>query len=705
MQSTWKRSIARLAAALILLPLAAATAAAAPAAAKRELLYVPEEQLIPDLKHNRATGIILHILKNYHYKKVRVDDALSDQVLDNYLKALDPNRQFFMLEQVNDFSIKYRYRLDEALLTRNLEPAFEIYRQFRRLVQQAVRHAQSLLEGEFDFTADENYTYDRRDGPWAVSLKERDEIWRKRVKNDLLSLHLAGKEGAEARETLASRYRSIETAIMQRNSDDIFQVFINSFTTAVEPHTSYLSARTSENFDISMQLSLEGIGAVLHSTNGEYTTIQRLILGGPAALSGELEAEDRIVGVGQGSSGQLSDVIGMRLDDVVDLIRGPKGSIVRLEILPKGRGPEGPTRIVRLTRDKVRLQQRAAQSFTIQLPEERQIGVIDIPSFYVDFKAQTRGDEDYRSTSRDVRNLLSGLKEENVEGIVIDLRGNGGGSLREALELTGMFIKTGPIIQTRDSRGKIEINHDSDPEVLYTGPLAVLVDRSSASASEIFAGAIQDYRRGIIIGEPTFGKGTVQNILDLNRYYQSDSEDLGKLKTTIAQFFRISGGSNQYRGVEPDIVFPTAENDSDYGERALENALRWDTLHPLDYSPLPPPTVSIEQLRRKHLERVASDPDFELLRKEIQISLENRERRTVSLRETKRREQHQELLALQKEEDGRLSGERDADEEGQEKRSNYLLDQVDLLLREATRILSDLTATPPVSQAADLQPS
>ena len=384
-----------------------------------------------------------------------------------------------------------------------------------------------------------------------------DEIWRKKVKNDYLMLLLADKEDDDIKEILDKRYARFRTSTFQLNSNDVFQSFINAYTVAVEPHTFYFTPRSSENFDITMRLSLEGIGAVLRAEQ-DYTVVQRIIPGGPAELGGQLQANDRITGVGQGVRGEITDVIGWRLDDVVDMIRGPKGSVVRLEILSERDGFTGNGRIISITRDEIRLEEQAARSEVIDLENGGQIGVITVPAFYSDFPAQAQGKKDYRSTTRDVRRLLAGLKEKTLDGLLIDLRGNGGGSLLEALELTGLFIESGPIIQTRDYAGKIEINSDPDPDIAYGGPLAVLVNRNSASASEIFAGAIQDYRRGIIIGEPTFGKGTVQNIIDLNHFTDSSHEDHGRLKATIAQFFRISGGSNQHRGVIPDIIFPTA---------------------------------------------------------------------------------------------------------------------------------------------------
>ena len=521
-----------------------------------------EDALYAQEKHRIATRLILEALDRYHYRDFRVDDRLSSKTMDNYLDILDGNRMFFLSTDIAGFTARHRYQLDDRLGMGQLEPAFEIFLIYRRRVQERITHARLLLQQAHDFSVNEQYRFDRDGLPWAGSVEALNEVWRKRVKNDLLSLKLAGKDPTEIVDTLQLRYQAIESAALQMDSDDVYQLFINAFTTAIEPHTTYLSPRSSENFDISMQLSLEGIGAVLRNANGEHTVIQRLVPGGPADLGGELQVEDRIVGVGQGKSGDIVDVVGWRLDDVVDLIRGPRNTTVRLEILPAALGINGATRVIEIVRDRIKLEQRAAFGYVIvNEGTDSHTGVISIPSFYVDFNAQAQGKKDYRSTTRDVRRILEELVADGISSLVVDLRGNGGGSLHEALSLTGLFIDTGPVVQTRDSNGRIEVSADPEPGIVYDGPLAVLVDRYSASASEIFSGAIQDYRRGLIIGEITFGKGTVQNIIDMNRFHRTRA-DLGKLKATIAQFFRINGGSNQYHGVEPDVIFPTARKTS-----------------------------------------------------------------------------------------------------------------------------------------------
>ncbi len=596
---------------------------------------VPLSELYPHRSHRQSTVVITDVISKYHYRDVVLDDALSRQMLERYLDMLDPNRSFFIHEDVAAFS-GYRTNLDEAIKQARLDPAFDIFRTYRKRVNRQIGQALKLLEQEFDFSKDEEYRFDRSEAPWAASLQELDALWRKRVKNDVLSLRMADKDDEAIRKTLRERYAGILRRANQLNADDVFQLFINAYTLSIEPHTAYMSPSLSENFDISMRLSLEGIGAVLRIKN-EYTVVQRVVPGGPADLSGQIKAGDRVAGVAQDDE-DMVDVVGWRLQDVVELIRGPKGSVVRLQILPKGATVGDPLKTVTIVRNKIRLEEQAAKKSIIEGLDELgklRIGVIEVPTFYRDFQAYARGDKDFRSTTRDVRKLLAELTREGVDGIVVDLRQNGGGSLAEATELTGLFIKSGPVVQVKNTLGKIDIESDPDPSVAYDGPLAVLVNRNSASASEIFAGAIQDYGRGLIIGEPTFGKGTVQTLIDLDRLVAIGTTELGRLRLTMAQFFRISGGSTQFRGVVPDIVFPTAPSAADHGERSLDNALPWAQIEPAPFHPegRPDPTRLIE----RHLKRVASDAGFRMLVEEEALIRAAREQHTVSLLEEKRR--------------------------------------------------------------------
>ena len=681
----------------LLLPVFMLAATAAGGAAPP---LVTDDELQGEERHTRATVIITHILEKYHYRNKPLDDALSGRILDNYLDNLDGNRSFFLDEDIRGFE-PYRYLLDDALEAPDLEPAFAIFKIYRQRVAERTDHAGQLLETGFDFSIDEDYLFDRQETDWAHSAAELDELWRKKVKNDYLTLLLADKEDSEIKDILRKRYARVRTSVFQLNSNDVFQSFINSYASAIEPHTFYFTPRSSENFDITMRLSLEGIGAVLRAEY-DYTVVQKIIPGGPAELGGELRAEDRIIGVGQGVGGEITDVVGWRLDDVVDMIRGPKGSVVRLEILSERAGPDDISRIISITRDEIRLEEQAAKAETFHVENGGEIGIIKVPAFYSDYSAQAEGKEDYRSTTRDVQRLLTELKTKNLDGLVIDLRGNGGGSLVEALELTGLFIEAGPIIQTRDYSGKIEINKDPDPDITYGGPLAVLVNRNSASASEIFAGAIQDYRRGIIIGEPTFGKGTVQNVIDLNHFTESPGEDHGRLKATIAQFYRVSGGSNQHRGVVPDIIYPTARYGSDYGERVLDNALPWDKVRPVRFISASAPVDSFALARELHEQRIKDNRLVNLLLKEIETSQSAEDVKSVSLHRDKRRAEREKLrteVAAIRSEVRAAAGLEPASPDTDDPGDDDKLNQLDPFLDEAARILYDLVA--PVRQAVN----
>ena len=595
--------------------------------------------LTAEAHHDRTLKLINYFVERYHYRKTKLDDLLSSQILDRYLGALDVNRSYFLADDIEFFE-SYRYELDDYLSAQDSEPLFGIFNVYRSRVLNRIDYALDLLETRFDFSVDEVYPFDRTQAPWAVDSADLDDLWRRRVKNDYLVLKLEGKTHSEISKTLKDRYQQQKRRISQLSSQDVFQIMVNAYMSAIEPHTGYFSPRATENFKIRMSLSLEGIGAVLQAQN-EFTVVQRVVPGGPAELEGSLRAGDRIVGVGQGDTESVVDVIGWRLDDVVDLIRGPKGSIVRLQIRPDPKTGNRESRILALTRDEIKLEEQAAQSTLLEVRDTeqvRRIGVIDIPTFYVDFDARSRGDTDYRSTTRDVRRLITELENEGIDGLIIDLRGNGGGALAEATALTGLFIDTGPVVQVRDARGRTQVNRDPSDDLAYAGPLAVIVDRDSASASEIFSGAIQDYHRGIIVGEPTYGKGTVQNLIDLNRYSQDPEQPLGQLKLTVAQFFRITGASTQHRGVVPDIALPSRGPDLPYGEKALENALPFAQIDAATFSQVSNdhPAYDLDQLRKIHNARVLNDPDFSYLADLREIDLPNAQVTEVSLLESQR---------------------------------------------------------------------
>jgi carboxyl-terminal processing protease len=668
-------------------------------------------RLEPDMDQRYASSIATRFLTNYHYKQTRLDDELSSQIFDSYLELLDPNRIYFLAGDVESFE-RYRHSMDDALRHSDLLSAYEIFNVYAERVQQRVDYARSRVKQPFDFTIDEYYQYDREGEPWATSTAELDELWRKRVKNDYLRLLLTDKEPEAIVQTLTERYDNQERRIHELNSEDVFQFFMNAFAQSIEPHTSYLSPRTSENFEISMKLSLEGIGALLGREN-EYTVISSVVPGGPADQDGRLEAGDRITAVGQGQDGKLVDVIGWRIDDVVDLIRGPKDTVVRLEVLPEDSSISGPTQVIDIVRNEVKLEEQAAKSEIIEVPgvdgedEPLKIGVIDLPVFYLDFNARAKNLPDYRSSTRDVRRLLGELKEAGVQGVVVDLRNNGGGSLLEATTLTGLFIDKGPVVQVRNSSGRISLEEDIEPGMAWDGPLAVLVNRYSASASEIFAAAIQDYGRGVVIGETTFGKGTVQSLLDLDDYAPSDKPGMGQLKITMAQFFRVNGGSTQNKGVVPDIRFPSAGDPEEYGERSFDNALPWSSIDAARFDRSGDMSQLVVVADSRHQGRVADDQEFGWLMNDIEDFNQHSSEKQVSLLESVGREklkESEQKRAQRKEqrggpllaEDDVLSDEFNADlvidapvgDEGAAEEEDD--ERPDLLLREAARIVADM---------------
>ena len=606
------------------------------------------EPLAPLASHGKTSVSIVNELRNNHYyPRRKIDDSVSAQVFDKYLDRLDSDRAYFLAEDVQALDEKYRFSLDDALKQGDLEPAFDIFNLFQERMIDRLEYVLALVDDgldTLDFTVDESIEIDRENAPWPRDRDEINALWRKRIKAWTLEMLLDDpeideideiEEIEEIEETLGKRYRNRLRQLTQTKretrSEEAFQTYINAFTNTYDPHTEYLSPRNSAQFNINMSLSLEGIGAVLRPVD-EYTSIVRLVPAGPADKSGALNPLDRIIGVGQGEMGELIDVVGMRLDEVVDLIRGPKGSIVRLQVIAPN-AVEGDARIVQVTRNKVMLEEQAAQKKILEYDiggRQRKIGVIDVPSFYADPKARGRGDGSYKTTTRDVSRLIDELKQEGVEGIVMDLRNNGGGSLEEAKTLTGLFIESGPVVQVRNQGRRAQPYPDTDSRVDWSGPLAVLVNRLSASASEIFAGAMQSYQRGIIAGGRTFGKGTVQMLLRLNR---------GKLKITQAKYYLISGQSTQHRGVIPDIELPETFDIDQIGESALDDAMPWDRISPADYSTTNGVAPFVSALQAAHMRRVANDPDFEHLRALTEREAEYRARTHISLnRETREQE-------------------------------------------------------------------
>ncbi len=642
--------------------------------------------LVPDNQHNRATKLITHFLDKYHYKTFKINNSLSDKILDSYIEALDPNRSYFYQKDIDSFQI-FRFKLDDALNHSQLSAPFQMFSLYQARVDERILYALDLLNENFDFTLDEELIIDRSNLKWAANKDELNEFWRKRVKNDVLTLMLADKNSSDIKETLEKRYKGIVKRSQQTDAEDVFQIFINAFASTLEPHTNYLSPRSSENFSIRMSLSLEGIGALLR-TDGDYTLVERIIPGGPADLSDLLHASDRIVGIAQQNENEFKDVVGWRLEEVVELIRGAKGTNVKLQILPGEEGQTAKIREIQITRDKIKLEEQAAKSEVIVIPQDSQtykIGVIDVPTFYIDFAAYQRGESDYRSTTRDVDNLITELKSENIDALILDLRSNGGGSLSEATQLAGLFIDEGPIVQIRDSSGHIEVHRDRNSSISYQGPLVVLVDRFSASASEIVASAIQDYQRGVVVGETTFGKGTVQQLVDLNNFDSNRDAKLGQLKATIAQYFRINGGSTQHRGVVPDINFNTIFADEEFGERALKNALPWNSISPVShhYGSIDEQIINITS--NMHKSRVKEDDKYNSLVKILQLDHELRNQKAISLLESTRKREYERIEATRSLNQDFLKG-----TEGNLNKLDDDEEFIDVLLDETAHIATDL---------------
>ena len=594
----------------------------------------------------QAAQLSARFLTKFHYDAQPLDDAMSARIYKAYFKLIDGDKVFFTQADMAKFA-PLKTKLDDAIWNQDLSAPFSIFNLYVQRAVERMTYARSLLGNGFDFSTNETYNTDRKNADWPKDQAELDDLWRKRTMNDWLRLKLAGQNDADIRKTLDKRYAGYIDRVKQLDGEDAFQTFMTAYAETTDPHTDYLSPRAAENFDIEMKLSLEGIGAQLQARD-DYTMIFTLVPGGPAIKSGKLKPGDRILAVGQGDNGPLTDVVGWRLDDVVNQIRGKKDTTVRLEILPADAGVDGKHEIVTLVRKKVSIEESAAKKKIVDIKDgdvTRKIGVIELPSFYSDFGTRSEGDKDFKSATRDVAKLLGELKAAGVQGVVVDLRDNGGGSLSEANSMTGLFIDKGPVVQVRDAKGHVEVEGSDDPRMTWSGPLAVLVNRGTASASEIFAAAIQDYHRGLIIGEPTFGKGTVQNLIDLDRFSSGDSEkpQYGELKMTIAEFFRINGGSTQLKGVTPDIEFPKNGDAKDFGESTYDNALPWTQIAPADYKTVADMNAYLPQLQQMHDARVAKSPAWSLMLDELAQYKTMRDKTTISLnlatRETERKQQ------------------------------------------------------------------
>jgi len=595
---------------------------------------------------DQAAQLSARFLTRFHYDAKPLDDAMSARIYDAYFKLLDSEKVFFTQADMDKFA-PMKTKFDDAIWNQDLSAPFTVFNDYLQSAVKQMTYARGLLKQGFDFTGNDTYDFDRKNATWPKDQAELDDIWRKRTMNDWLRLKLAGKNDDDIRKTLDKRYAGYIERVKQLDSEDAFETFMTAYAHSTDPHTDYLSPRDAENFDMAMKLSLEGIGAQLQARD-DYTIIVSLVPGGPAAKSAKLKPGDRIVAVGEGQSGPLVDVVGWRIDDVTHLIRGKKGTTVRLEILPADAGQDGKHEMLTFVRDKISLEDSAASKKIIEIKDgalTRKIGVIDLPTFYSDFGARSEGDSNFKSATRDVAKLLNELKAQGVEGVVVDLRNDGGGSLAEANSLTGLFIDKGPVVQVRDAKGQVEVQGDEDPGMVWKGPLAVLVNRGSASASEIFTAAIQDYHRGLIIGEPTFGKGTVQNLVDLDHFSQNPDgkPQYGELKMTIAEFFRINGGSTQLKGVTPDLLFPKNGDDKDFGESTYDNALKWTQISPAGYQPVADLHAYLPQLQQMHDARTAKSPAWQLMLDELAQYKMMRDKTTISLnfatRETERKQQ------------------------------------------------------------------
>lgn len=583
-------------------------------------------------KQQSKTAVdIIGQLSKRHYNSITIDDNTSSQIFDNYLNKLDGNKSFFLQSDIDEFE-KQRYLIDNTLVSGDLAPGYIIYNRYQqRLVERLTGIIETLpdLVAKLDYERNEQLIIDRQEKPWPKDQAEADDLWRKIIKSRVLGLRIANKTESEIVPLLEKRYKNQLNRVKQSNAEDAFQVYMNAVTELYDPHTNYLSPRTSENFNINMSLSLEGIGAVLQSED-EYTKVVRLVHAGPADKAGKLQPSDKIVAVAQGDK-EFKDIIGMRLDEVVQLIRGPKGSLVRLQVIPVSAKTDDELSIVKIVRDTVKLEEQSAQKKILDIHHDDKllkVGIIDIPAFYIDFDAQRRGDPNYKSTTRDVKKLLTELIDENVDGIIIDLRENGGGSLLEANQLTGLFIEQGPTVQIRHSNSRVYRDGKRNSSPYYDGPMAVLINRLSASASEIFAGAIQDYQRGIIVGTQSFGKGTVQSLSPLKQ---------GQLKITESKFYRISGESTQHRGVVPDIEFPAIYDKQKVGESSLDNALAWDRIDPIRHRLYYNIPAILPELISKHNQRMIKDPDFIFLNEQLELMEYARSITSIQLNEKDRK--------------------------------------------------------------------
>ena len=609
---------------------------------QQQIAWTPSgDDIKPTITQERVEKVVTQLLTNYHYRKVRLSDSLSAVIWTNYLKEMDPGKVYLLDSDIVGFE-KYKTQLDDALVNGDLTAAFDMYNAFRRRFNERNEFVKQTLTKPFSFSTDETYNVDRDKAQWPKSADEQNDLWRKMLKNQALELKLAGKADTAVATLMNSRYKNLAKNVGRIKSEDVFQLYMNAFGETLDPHTNYLSPRTAEGFNEEMSASLEGIGARLQE-DGEYIKITELVPGGPAFRSKQFTAGDKIIGVAQGESGPVVSVVGMQVDEAVKLIKGPKGTTVRLQIKSSSALATDVPKEIRIVREKIKLEDRRAHKEIIDINEDGRaykFGVVVLPLFYRDFEGARRRESDVSSTTTDVKNLIDSLKMQKVDGIIIDLRGNGGGSLMEAINLTGLFIQKGPVVQVRDSGGETEVLADSDPSVMYDGPLAVLVDRFSASASEIFAAAIQDYRRGIIVGGQTFGKGTVQQLIPLSSMLPKEQDKVGEVKMTVQKFYRVNGSSTQHKGVTPDIELPSRYSAEDFGESSQPSALPWDQIASSRFDATSYITDKLTvNLRQKYEQRLKTDVDLKREAQAVSEFKKAKENTMVSLQESKRRKE------------------------------------------------------------------
>lgn len=656
------------------------------------------DDLKPTETQKKVERLVFGILSSYHFRKLPVNDSLSSKIYDAYIKELDPNKVFFVDSDIKNFE-KFRFSIDDQLSQGDLTSAFQIYNLYRTRTEERYAFIQSILKKPFDFNLEETYQPNRDKAVWANSPEELNDYWRKDIKRQLLDWKIGGKADTTSLREMKDRYARSEKYMARTKSEDVFQVFMNAYTESIDPHTSYMIPKAAQEFNKDMSQSFEGIGATLR-LEGDYVTIQDLVPGGPAFRSKLINPKDRIVGVAQGDEGSFVDVIGWFTDDAVKLIRGPKGTIVRLKILPATGVTGSPTNEIRIVREKIKLEEQTAKKEVLvfnQGDKKIKIGLITIPMFYRDFEGARNREKDFKSTTTDVKRFLGEFKQDGVDALIVDLRNNGGGSLIEAIDLTGLFITKGPVVQRKQSDGKITQELDRDPEQSYEGPLAIMINRFSASASEIFAAAIQDYKRGIIVGEQSYGKGTVQSVVDLDNYMANEKEPVGQLKITLEKFYRINGSSTQHKGVSPDFAMPSAFSAEEFGESSQPSALPWDMIASTVFTPTLNVNPSLlTKVQAGFNNRLKTKPDLIKLKDDFNRWKKIKETNSISLNLIKRKkeldDQKKKPDEAQAVEDALLGGvgpttpENDADKKAKSTADKHAKD---VYLKETQQIVAD----------------